>query len=114
MEIDLRRNFEAKDFSAIRYSNQSIKIIRTMPNKRSPFFNNGNKIAVSVWLKSVRFLIIRKESWRGCVPKKNPVEQTSRKVAAMFNPLSSLGVLIKPLARLKFAMKGLEIFASTI
>lgn len=110
----LLRNCDAKDFIAIRYSNQSINITSTMPNKKSLFFSNGNNIALSVWLKSVRFPIIIKESWSECCPKKNPVEQTNRKVAVMFSPLSRPGALIKPLIRLKFDINGLEILANTI
>ena len=114
MAMGLLKNLEANDFMAIRYSNQSIKITSIIPNKRSPFLSKGNNIALLVWLKSVRFLIIKNESCRGCVPKKNPVEQTNMKVIIIFNPLRSFGVLIKPVTRLKFDIQGLEIFAITI
>jgi len=115
MMIDLLMNFNAKDFTAIRYSNKSIKIISKMPNKRSPlFFSNGNNIPLSVWLKSARFLIIRKESLSVCGPRKNAVEHTNKKVAVIFSPFNNRGALIKPLIRFKYNMKGLKILANTI
>jgi hypothetical protein len=106
-------NFDLKEVMATWYSNQSMKMIKRMPRIKSLFLNNSRN-ALPEWLKSHRFPMSMKESPSGCCPKKNPVEQTSRKVAVIFSPWSNRGKRVSPLTRLKEVMSGFETLARII